>query len=117
MVTTIELENMQFRAYHGCYDLEQKVGNNFNVSLSIDAEIGSAAQDDNIMGTVSYLDAYELVAKEMAIKSRIIEHVALRIIDKLYDSYPQIKRVTIKVSKIAPPLGGKLDKASVILTR
>ena len=36
----IELENMKFYAYHGHYEVEQKVGNHFLVSLQ---EIGRAS--------------------------------------------------------------------------
>ncbi|MFI3331026.1 MAG: dihydroneopterin aldolase [Rikenellaceae bacterium] len=117
MITTIELENMQFRAYHGCYDLEKQVGNNFQVDLKIDAEIGEAAQRDEVAQTLNYLEVYDLVCAQMKITSNIVENVALRIVDALYEKFPQIKKVTIKVSKLAPPLGGKVEKVSVTLTR
>ena len=44
MIFTIRLENMEFRAAHGCYDLEKKVGNRFVVSVEIEAESEEAAQ-------------------------------------------------------------------------
>ena len=36
----IVLNRMEFRAFHGCYDLEQQVGNRFTVDLEITAELG-----------------------------------------------------------------------------
>ena len=39
---------MEFRAYHGCYDLEQKVGNRFNVELLITTHLGSVADEDAV---------------------------------------------------------------------
>ena len=33
----IRLERMEFRAMHGCYELERKVGNRFTVDLEITA--------------------------------------------------------------------------------
>lgn len=117
MITNIELENMQFRAFHGCYELEKIVGNNFRVDLSFDAEVGDSPRTDQISDTVSYLDVYALVGEQMAITSNIIENVALRILDALYQKYPQIVKATIKVSKLAPPLGGKIEKVSVTLSR
>lgn len=117
MITTIELEDMQFRAYHGCYDLEKKVGNNFRVDLSIDAQVGDSPVRDDISQTLNYLEVYDTVSEQMAITSNIIENVALRIIDSLYAKFSQITKITIKVSKLAPPLGGKVQKVSVLMTK
>lgn len=117
MITTIFLENMEFKAYHGCYELEKIVGNNFSVDLTIEAEIGDAAHRDDINSTVSYLTLFEIVRDQMAVTADIIENVAVRIIDAVYAEFPEVKKVTAKVSKIAPPLGGKIKKVSVTLTR
>lgn len=116
-LTLIELENMEFHAFHGCYELEQQVGNRFLVSLQIEANLKEAAESDNILDTINYLKAYETVAREMSHTSHILEHVTARIIDAIYDQFPQAKRVTAKVSKLAPPLGGKIEKVSVTLTK
>lgn len=117
MIYTITLENMEFRAYHGCYDLEQQVGNRFLVNMWLDTELGDAADADEVSMTVSYLTAYEVVARQMAFTSRTIENVAMRIIDAMYEAFPQLTKVTVKVSKMAPPLGGKVAGASVTLTK
>ena len=45
-LTVIELENMEFQAFHGCYELERQVGNRFQVSVRIEAELGEAADSD-----------------------------------------------------------------------
>lgn len=117
MTVTIELENMFFRASHGCYALEKIVGNNFSVDVTIEAQIGDAAQEDSIENTVNYLTVYELVAVEMSIPSNILENVALRIIDSVYGTFSGIEKVRVKVSKLAPPLGGKIEKVSATLCR
>ena len=62
----IDLEGMEFRAYHGCYDLEREVGNRFNVRLAITAELGDAADEDDVERTVNYLTVYETVREQMA---------------------------------------------------
>lgn len=116
MKAVIELENMEFRAGHGCYDLEKKVGNRFLVSLRIEAEIGDAAVRDDLSGSINYLTVYELVRDEMARPSNILENVAKRIIDTIKKSFPQVISLSAKVSKLAPPLGGKIEKVSVTLS-
>lgn len=108
---------MEFKAYHGCYDLEKIVGNRFLVSISMDAELDEAAQTDNVSKTINYLTVYQVVSDCMQIKSDILENVTLRIIDALYVAFPDLKRVCATVSKLAPPLGGKIKKVSVTLCK
>ena len=108
MLYDIELTRMEFRAYHGCYDLEQQVGNRFTVDLVITAELGDAAERDDVTRTVR---------RQMGITQRTIERVAANIIEALYADFAQIRHVKCRVSKLAPPLGGKLEKVSVVLER
>ena len=117
MRTIIELENMEFRAPHGCYDLEKVVGNRYEVSLRMDVEIGDAPQCDELLKSVNYLAVYEQVAEEIAKPSNILENVAWRILERIHRSFPQIVSSTIKVSKLAPPLGGKVERVSVTLSK
>ena len=53
----------------------------------------------------------------MGITQRTIERVAANIIEALYADFAQIRHVKCRVSKLAPPLGGKLEKVSVVLER
>lgn len=117
MKAVIELENMEFRASHGCYDLEKVVGNRFLVNVAIEADVSEAAENDDITKSVNYLTAYNIVSEQMKQPSDIIENVAMRIIDALYRELSGIEKITVKVSKLAPPLGGKVEKASATLTK
>lgn len=116
MKALIELENMSFHARHGCYDLEKVVGNRFLVDVSLEVEAGAAAAGDDLAKSVNYLTVYETVAAQMALPSNILENVAWRIIESLRARFPQIDKATVKVSKLAPPLGGKVEKVSVTLS-
>ena len=113
-LTVIELENMEFQAFHGCYELERQVGNRFLVSVRIEAE---PADSDRIERTINYLDVFETVREQMDIPSHILEHVAGRIAGRIRERFPQSVRVRVKVSKMAPPLGGKIEKVSVTLEK
>lgn len=117
MKVLVELENMEFKAYHGCYELEKQVGNRFMVNVAIEAEIGDAPCRDDVNQSINYLTVYELIGTQMKITSNIIENVAERIIDAIYQRFPSVEKVTAKVSKIAPPLGGKIDRVSVTLMK
>lgn len=113
----ITLERMEFHAFHGCYELERKVGNRFTVDLTITAELGSVAAEDCVEKAVNYLTVYEVVREQMRVTQRTIERVAMNIIEALYAAFPQIRHIACIVSKLAPPLGGKLDRVSVTLEK
>ena len=113
----ITLHRMEFRALHGCYELERRVGNRFTVDLEITAELGDAAREDDVEQTVNYLTVYEVVREQMGRTQRTLERVAANVIDALYASFGQVRRVRCTVAKLAPPLGGKIEKVSVTLER
>lgn len=117
MKAVIELEDMEFHAKHGCYDLEKVVGNRFVVSVTIEADVSDAAGADDLSRSVNYLSVYEVVREEMTVVSNILENVALRIIDAIHERFPQAEKVTARVSKLAPPLGGKVGRVSVTMAR
>ncbi|MFI3248851.1 MAG: dihydroneopterin aldolase [Rikenellaceae bacterium] len=111
----IELNQMEFRALHGCYDMEQKVGNRYHVDLEITTELGDLAECDDVTKAVSYLTVYEVVREQMGVTCHMIEAVAMNIITAVKAQFPQIIEVKCRVAKLAPPLGGKLKSVSVTL--
>ncbi len=108
---------MRFYSYHGCFAEEQTIGTNFLVDLSFVTDTSKAQQTDNIADTVSYLDVYQTLKKEMQKPSHLLEHVGDRIGETLLRKYPAIDSVRVKVSKLNPPLGGQLDSVSVEITK
>jgi len=115
MEYTIRLSGMEFHAMHGCYELERRVGNKFEVDVTITAEMGEAATRDDVRLTVNYLTVYEVVAEQMSRTQCTLERVATNIIEALHRRFESIRRVETTVSKIAPPLGGKVARVSVSL--
>ncbi len=113
----IQIDNMEFYAFHGCYDQEQVVGNRFIVDLEISANLEKAALSDNIEDTLNYQNAYDIVKEQMNIKSRLLEHVPGRILDKLFSRFPDIEKASVRVSKMNPPMGGQIERVSVTLSR
>ncbi len=113
----IQFENMEFYAYHGHYKEEQIVGNKFLVSLSLETDLTKAAKTDNLQDTLNYHKAYMVVKEEMNKKSYLLENIASRILDALYKSFSGIISATVKISKINPPIGGKVDCVSITLKK
>lgn len=112
----IALENMEFFAYHGCFSEEQIIGTRFIVDLWIETDTAEAEHSDRLSQTINYQEVFLLVKEQMAIKSKLLEHVGRRILDELKVRFPQITSAQIKVSKMNPPLGGKIGSVSLTLT-
>jgi dihydroneopterin aldolase len=113
----IEIENMEFFAHHGCYEEERIKGNTFLVTLRIETDMTQASESDNIIDAVNYHTAYNIVRDEMMIPSNLLENVCYRILNALHDKMSDIKKATIKVSKLNPVMGGKIEKTSVIQSK
>jgi dihydroneopterin aldolase len=116
-MSKIILENMEFHAYHGCLEFEQKLGNTFLVSVSMELDTNQAGQTDTLEHTLNYQSVYDVVKREMEIPSKLIEHVAQRILDQIFVAFPQIQNLEVKLSKLNPPLGGKVEKVTIILNK
>jgi dihydroneopterin aldolase len=112
---TIRLDGIYVRAFHGCYDLEQQVGNRFRVDVVIRTPLGDLPKTDDVTQAVNYLTVYEIVERTMQRTQRTVEAAAANIIEAIRAEFPQIVEIECTVAKIAPPLGGKIDKVSVTL--
>jgi dihydroneopterin aldolase len=113
----IILEQMEFYAYHGCFEEEQIIGNRFIVNLEINTNTASAEISDKLHDTVNYQKVYNLVKAAMEVKSHLLEHIGRRIIDSVMSEFPVITGIKIRISKMNPPMGGKMNAVSVELTR
>ncbi len=114
-MTTISIEGMEFFAYHGCFPEENIIGTRFVLDLYLETNTNEAEVSDELSKTVNYMEVYQIVKKQMAIKSNLLEHVGRRIIDEVKACFPQVAQVEVKVKKMNPPLGGKMDFVSVTL--
>ena len=112
---TIRLDGIYVRAFHGCYDLEQQVGNRFRVDIVIRTPLGDLPTTDDVTQAVNYLTVFEIVERTMQRTQRTIEAAASNVIAAIKVAFPQIVEVECTVAKIAPPLGGKIDRVSVTL--
>ncbi len=113
----IEIEGMRFYAFHGHFESEQVVGNEFLVDLTIETDCSKAAVSDNLRDALNYQTVYGIVKKEMAVPSHLLENVAKRILDSLYLNLTTIQKAKVKISKMNPPMGGEIKKVSVTLSR
>ena len=114
-IGVIELEGMEFKAYHGCLEQEKVRGNSFTVDFRGEMDLFEAAETDNLNDTVNYGEIYDIVAEEMSIPSELLENVAGRIVKAIEVCYPQFVSFSIRVSKKRPPVDGVAQWSRITL--
>ncbi|MCB0653851.1 MAG: dihydroneopterin aldolase [Saprospiraceae bacterium] len=109
----ISLEGVKLFARHGFYEEEEVLGNEFLIHLFVDTEIDEAAIEDDLFKSVNYETLFYLCKLEMKEPAKLLETVAMRIVDRIEEHFQNINGVRLKLSKLNPPLDGRVEKASV----
>jgi 7,8-dihydroneopterin aldolase/epimerase/oxygenase len=114
-IMQVKIGGMEFFAYHGLLPEETMIGGKFMVEMLIETDFTKAAENDDIEGTVNYSEVYDLTAKEMAVPSKLIEHVAKRIKDAVLKNIKNINYIQVTVIKLRPPVNGVMQRVSVTI--
>ena len=114
-IGTIELEGMEFKAYHGCLEREKVVGNDFVVDFRGEMDMSAAAESDDLRDAVNYAEIYEVIKEEMAKPSDLLEHVAGRTVKALEEKFPQFTSFSVRVSKKRPPVSGVVQWSRITM--
>tara|TARA_B100001029_G_scaffold179794_1_gene191062 strand:+ start:1908 stop:2273 length:366 start_codon:yes stop_codon:yes gene_type:complete len=109
----IYLKGIKIYAYHGCLKEENIIGSYYKVNLMVKTNLEKPSKSDLLIDTIDYSRLYQIIEKEMSIKSSLIEHVCDRILNVLFKTFPYILKAKIEVSKLNPPIDGDINKVSV----
>lgn len=109
----ILLRRLRYHAFHGVMEQERTVGNDYEVSLRIKYNIAKAMVSDEVEDTVNYAEVSALVDREMRVPSKLLEHVAGRIGERLFQNFPQIEELELHIIKVNPPMGADCDGAGI----
>lgn len=113
----IQVNNIKLYAYHGCLEEEAKIGSWYRVDLEVEADLSKSSKTDELSDTVDYVHLNHIVKEEMAIRSKLLEEVAKRILDRMFLELEMIKKATVCVAKINPPIGGNVQEVVIILSK
>jgi dihydroneopterin aldolase len=113
----IQVKNIKLYAFHGCLNEEAKIGSDYRIDLEVKTNLQSSSESDELIDTVDYVHLNFIVKEEMAIRSKLLEHVAKRILDRVLIELITVKKATISVAKINPPIGGNVEEVAVILSK
>jgi len=114
-MSRIRLKNIKIYAFHGCLLEEGKIGSDYLVNLTVEANLINAARTDELNDTVDYVHLHKIIKDEMGIRSKLLEHVGQRIIDSVFKEITLVKTVKVTVAKVNPPIGGDVAEVSVTM--
>jgi dihydroneopterin aldolase len=112
----IKVENIRVFAYHGCLKEETKIGSDYRVDLEVKVDLQTSAVTDKLNDTVDYVFLNRIIKEEMHIASHLLETVAKRILNRIFNEDKLVKKATVWVSKLNPPIGGDVEKVTIKMT-
>ena len=113
----VYVENIQVYAYHGCLPEEALIGSDYRVDVWVEGDLSVSAVSDQLADTIDYVTLCACVREEMATSSKRLGHVAQRIVGRIIEASEVVNEVSVKVSKINPPIGGHVKAVAVELCR
>ena len=116
-IGVIELDGMEFHAFHGVLEHEKVEGNLFTVDFRGEVDMAAAVESDNLQDTLNYALIYDAVAREMQTPSELLEHVAGRIVKALETRFPEFTSFSVRVSKRRPPVAGIVQWSRITLNK
>ena len=115
MKNLVHVNGIKLYGFHGCLPEEEKIGGFYRVDVMLSTDFSEAALTDDLSKTIDYVDVNRIVTEEMSIRSKLIEHVGQRIINRLKEDIKAIKNVQLTVTKISPPINGDVDNVAITI--
>ncbi|MEN9742954.1 MAG: hypothetical protein RLZZ65_759 [Bacteroidota bacterium] len=115
MKQLIEVNGIQLYAFHGCLEEEGRIGGNYVVDIRLTTDFSAASISDDLNQTVDYVDINRIVTEEMAIRSKLIEHVGQRISQRIFNELKGIDELRVKITKLCPPINGDVQSVAIII--
>lgn len=115
MKHTIEVNGIRLYAFHGCLPEEGMIGGNYLVDVSMKTDFQVAAETDTLENTIDYVIVNRIVTEEMAIRSKLIEHVGHRIVQRMKTELKNLHGLKVKITKICPPINGDVENVAIII--
>ncbi|MBP0902890.1 dihydroneopterin aldolase [Mariniflexile gromovii] len=112
----IKVENIRLFSHHGCLKEETKIGSEYRVDLKVEANLQKSSKTDKLTDTVDYVFLNRIIKEEMGIPSHLLETVAKRILNRIFKEDKLVKKATVWVSKLNPPIGGDVEKVTIKMT-
>ena len=113
----IKVNNIKIYAFHGCLLEEGHIGSDYIVDVIVHANLQKSAKTDALEDTVDYVLLNNIVTEEMAIRAKLLENVAQRILNRIFKESSLVTEVEVAVSKLNPPIGGDVERVTINLLK
>ena len=115
MKHVIEINGIKCYSNHGCLPEEALIGGHYIVDVRLSTDFTLAASTDDLTKTIDYVLVNLIVNEEMAIPSKLIEHVGQRIINRIKSEAETLHSLRVKVTKLSPPINGDTENVAIII--
>ena len=109
----IRVRDIKIHTNHGCMVEEEKIGGEYIVHVEIKTDLSESSLSDKLEDTVDYVAIHSIVYAEMMQRSKLLEVVVQRIIDRIMKEHLSVTETAVEVAKINPPIGGDVGYVSV----
>lgn len=107
------LKGVKLYAFHGVLPQENQIGANYTLDARLKTDFTLAAEKDVLEGTLNYAEVFQVIRQEMAVPSRLLEHVVGRMARQLFAHFPTLTEVTLSLYKENPPMGADCEQVGV----
>jgi dihydroneopterin aldolase len=111
----VQVNNIRLYAFHGCLEEEAAIGSWYRVDVEVEGDLTKSSTTDELNDTIDYVHLNSIVKEEMEKRSKLLECVAQRILDRFFDEISILEKAQVGVTKINPPIGGNVEEVTVIL--
>jgi len=108
---TISLNYLRFWAFHGVYEEEKKVGNDYEVNLDVSFYIKKKII--HLAETADYSRLHAIISEEMQIPRKLLETFLMELAERIRDEFPQLKKIDASIRKLHPPIPGIVGNVAV----
>ncbi len=108
----LKITGIKFHAYHGVKPEEKSLGQKYEVSVELTFPF---PENDCVKNTIDYRELVEFIERFFMESSfNLLEFAARMLAFRLMESYPQVKKVCIRVIKLSPPLPQHVESVEAV---
>ena len=83
--------------------------------MILETNFSKSAETDQLIDTIDYVVVRNIIVEEMAVRSKLIEHVGYRILNRFKAEFPSLIKGRVKVRKMNAPIGGTVKEVAIVI--
>lgn len=110
------INGLALHAYVGLYEEEKRTGNDFLVDISYSAPYEAAAESDELSDAVNYGEICRVVEETFQKRCNLLEQIAQLTVTAIKETFPQVRELSVTVTKLNPPVTQVVKGISITVT-